>query len=108
MKEQNFLQDDRVMSFIYSSKFLASSLLVIPIIILALSVLQIIGYKLKSFLEYTGKHSLKLYLANILLMYTMQIYPQSIYIMPFYYVILQVLYSLILIRIGRYIYVYTR
>ncbi len=89
--------------FVLVSKFLASSLLVIPIILLALFLLRIIGDKIKFFLEYAGKHSLELYLANILLMYTMQACPQSIFIMPFYYVVLQVLYSWILIWSGRYI-----
>ncbi len=89
--------------FVLVSKFLASSLLVIPIILLALLLLQMVGDKIYFFLEYVGKHSLELYLANILLMYTMQACPQSIFIMPFYYVFLQVLYSWILICVGRYI-----
>lgn len=89
--------------FLLSSKFFASSLLVIPVMIVAILFKQKLGLRAMSFLVFIGKHSLEIYLANVLVMYTMNVYPLKIYIEPFYYVILQIVYTCLLIWGGQHI-----
>lgn len=87
----------------FSSKFFASSLLVIPIMIVAGLLKLWLGSKAMSFLVFLGKHSLQIYLANVLVMYTMIVLPFNIFIKPFYYVILQTVYTFMMVWFGQHV-----
>ncbi|WP_370799503.1 hypothetical protein [Xylanibacter rarus] len=85
--------------FNFISKFLAASFLVLPIFLI-ISSIQGINKKYLDFISYFGKHSLEIYLANVLILYIYQIWDLSRINRAIVYIPFQIVLSSILIFIN--------
>lgn len=85
--------------FNFISKFLAASFLVLPIFLI-ISSIQGINKKYFDFICYLGKHSLEIYLANVLILYIYQIWDLSRINRTIVYIPFQIILSSILILIN--------
>lgn len=85
--------------FNFISKFLATSFLVLPIFLI-ISLIQGINKKYLDFISYFGKHSLEIYLANVLILYIYQIWDLSRINRAIVYIPFQIILSSLLIFIN--------
>lgn len=85
--------------FNFISKFLATSFLVLPIFLI-ISSIQGINKKYLDFISYFGKHSLEIYLANVLILYIYQIWDLSRINRAIVYIPFQIILSSLLIFIN--------
>ncbi len=86
---------------IFSSRFLSTNFLVLPIILIALYLLPLINSKLKSFIIFCGKYSLELYLANEVIPRVYDVININVYINAILYIILEILFTYIFICITK-------
>lgn len=84
----------------FSSSFLATSLLVMPAIILSVSVLQYLTPPLKSTLDYLGKYSLEIYCTNSIVYRTLDWFNDTA-LKIIAYVILQIILALLFVNINK-------
>lgn len=85
----------------FVSHFLASSLLTLPVIIISIGALPYIKPKVKSTIEFFGKYSLETYCANVLMHKTLSLYATSFISKFVIYVVLQAIFTIILIYINK-------
>lgn len=86
--------------YIYISKFLATSLIVLPILV-SLILVQEKYIRYRNVLQYIGRHSLEIYLANVLILYIFEISDLSKIYLAISYILLQFMLSYILILINQ-------
>lgn len=87
----------------FSSKFLATSLLVLPIIYISIYCLKYLNATTKSLIEFCGKYSLEIYLANVLMHKILGLYAESTISRLLIYITLQIVFSFCLISINNWI-----
>lgn len=87
--------------FSYFSKYYAASFLAIPFILVANALAPLLSPQTKCFIEYLGRNSLEIYLANVLILYVfLAINPPNQY-KPLLYIILQFLFSYLFIFLSN-------
>ena len=86
---------------LYSSQFLAGSLLAIPIILLMLNIKEKLSEKICLAVEFCGKHSLNLYCANVLVYSVLKEFQPAIFHKVWLYVILQIVFSFLMGAISQ-------
>lgn len=84
---------------IYSSQFLASSLLVIPTIIIALILRAKIGKTQDKIIRFCGKYSLEIYLANNIIFWAFDTFEPSVLTRVPLYILIEIITAFIFIQI---------
>lgn len=89
--------------YFYSSRFLASSVLAMPIIILSLWVLPLFSLKGKRFIEFMGKYSLEIYSANVITYKFIYVTNPNLIIKIMIIFVFQILFTILFIYIGKHL-----
>lgn len=86
---------------LYSSQFLSTNFLVLPIILISLYILPHLSSRLKIFINFCGKHSLEIYLANEVIPRIYELTETSIYQKVILYVFIEIIMSYAFICINQ-------
>lgn len=86
---------------LYVSSFLASSLLVIDIIFLSSYLIRYLHPSILNAIDYIGKHTLEIYIANLFIFWSIQFYTFSIVETLMLYILLQTIGTFIVIKINN-------
>lgn len=86
---------------LYSSQFLSTSFLVLPIILVSLYILPHLCSKLIGFINFCGKYSLEIYLANEIIPRVYAIASMNIYQKAIAYVIIEIVMTYVFICVTR-------
>ena len=92
----------------YSSMFLASTTLVPLIIMLSLKTKKYLGEGINRFINYLGEYSLEIYIANVAVSWTLKTHTYSIGMKLLLSIIIQIITTLILIKLNRFIQSYIK
>ena len=88
-------------SRIYSSQFLSTNFLVLPIILISLYIMPLLSSRLKGFINFCGKYSLEIYLANEVIPRVYQLTETNIYQKAILYVVIEVIMTYVFICITK-------
>lgn len=88
---------------IYSSSFLATAVITMPLIIVSLLFCLCCGERIKKVLKFCGQYSLEIYLANLMIYTLFNIYTFDIWAQLLIYIAVQILMTIVFVRFSTYI-----